>query len=113
MVINRVKRYSKEWRKKVSKSWFKKGAVSRNKGMPMSEETKRKLSEANRGKPSPNKGKKMSEKQRLWMAEAFKGEHRSPKTEFKIGQGAGDRNNAKKPGVGEKISKAKKGKPLL
>ena len=37
----------------------------------------------------------------------------SLKTEFKKGQGAGDKNNAKKPGVGEKISKAKKGKPHL
>jgi 5-methylcytosine-specific restriction endonuclease McrA len=113
MATNKVKRYSKEWRKKVSVGWFKKGAPSKNKGLHLSEDAKRKISEANKGRPSPNKGKKMSEKQRLWMAEAFKGEHRSPKTEFRKGQGIGDKNNAKKPGVGEKISKAKKGKPHL
>lgn len=111
MTVKRVKRYSKEWRKKVSSGWFTKGFIPWNKGIPMREESKKKLSQANKGKPSPNKGKKMSEKQRLWMAEAFEGEHRSPKTEFKNGQGAGNKNNAKKPGVGEKISKAKKGIP--
>lgn len=109
----RVKRYSKEWREKVSSGWFTKGFTPWNKGIPMREESKRKLSAVNKGRPSPNKGKKMSEKQRLWMVEAFKGEHRSPKTEFKRGQNAGNKNPAKKLGVGEKISKAKKGKPLF
>lgn len=108
-----VKRYSEEWREKVSKGWFKKETPSINKGLHLSEDVKRKISEANKGKPSPNKGKKMPEKQRLWMIEAFRGEHRSPKTEFKKGQNSGDKNPAKKPGVGKKISKAKKGKPHL
>ena len=72
----RVKRYSEEWKEKVSKGWFKKGSPSRNKGLHLSEDIKRKISEANKGRPSPNKGKKMSEKQRLWMIDAFKGQHR-------------------------------------
>lgn len=109
----RVRKYSKEWKERVRGGWFTKGFTPWNKGIPMREESKKKLSEANKGKPSPNKGKKMSEKQRLWMIEAFKGQHRSPETEFKKGQNSGDKNPAKKPGVGEKISKAKKGKPHL
>ncbi|MEK7664606.1 MAG: HNH endonuclease [Patescibacteria group bacterium] len=113
MTVKRVKKYSEEWRKKVSKGWFKKGTLSKNKGLHLSENTKRKISEANKGRPSPKKGKKMPEEQRLKMIGTLKGVHRSPKTEFKRGQGAGDKNNARKPGVGEKISKAKKGKPHL
>jgi len=106
-----VKRYSEEWRKKVSSGWFKKGATSRNKGVPMSEGAKRKSSEAHKGKTAWNKGKKMSEEQRIKMLGTLKGIHRSPNTEFRKGENVGDKNNAKKPGVGEKISKAKKGKP--
>ncbi len=108
-----VKRYSEEWRKKVSKGWFQKGITSRNKGVPMNEETKRKLSEAKKGKPSPKKGKKMSEEQRLKMIGILKGVHRSPKTEFKKGQFSGDKNPSKRLEVRRKISEAKKGKPLF
>ena len=43
-------RYSKEWRKKVSKSWFKKGLSPHNKGIPMSLNSKRKLSKSLKGK---------------------------------------------------------------
>jgi 5-methylcytosine-specific restriction endonuclease McrA len=109
----RVKRYSKKWKKKVSVGWFKKELAPWNKGIPLNKEWKRKLSEAKKGKTAWNKGRKMSEEQRIKMIGTLKGVHRSPKTEFKKGEGVGNKNNAKKPGVGEKISKAKKGKPHL
>jgi len=59
-----VKRYSEEWRKKVSKGWFKGGLISRNKGVPMSDEVKRKLSQSLKGRSAWNKGIKMSEEQK-------------------------------------------------
>ena len=45
-----------------------------NKGRRHSEETKKKIAEANKGKPSPNKGKHLSEETRKKMREAMKGE---------------------------------------
>ena len=53
---------SEEFKKKIS-------AANRRRG-PMSEETKRRISEARKGKPAHNKGKKMSEEQRKKMREA-------------------------------------------
>lgn len=43
------------------------------KGKPKSEETKKKIREAHKGKPSPNKGKKFSEEHKKKMREAHKG----------------------------------------
>lgn len=106
-----VIRYSKEWRKKVSKGWFKKGTVSRNKGVPMSIETKKKLSESHRGKPAWNKGLKMTVEQKNKLSKMFKGVHRSIKTEFKKGQFLGDKNPAKQLIIRKKISEAKIGIP--
>lgn len=61
---------------------YTKGHESHNKGKHLSEETKRKLSEANKGKPSfwkgkvgPTKGKKMSEEQKQKISNSHKGRH--------------------------------------
>lgn len=61
---------------------YTKGHESHNKGKHLSEETKRKLSEANKGKPSfwkgkvgPNKGKKMSEETKAKISNSHKGRH--------------------------------------
>ena len=43
------------------------------KGKPKSEETKKKIREAHKGKPGPNKGKKFSEETKKKMREAQKG----------------------------------------
>ena len=103
--------YSEKWRKKVSKGWFKKGIVPWSKGKKMSVETKRKLSKALKGRKAWNKGKEMPEKIKKKLSEISKGKHFSPKTEFKKGQNKGDKNPAKRAGIGKKISEAKKGKP--
>ncbi len=52
MSTKRVKRYSAEWKKKVSKGWFKKGTPSRNKGLHLSEDTK-KNQRSKQGKTEP------------------------------------------------------------
>lgn len=102
---------NEEWKKKVSKGWFKKDGVAWNKGVGMSEEAKRKLSEALKGRRPWNKGKKTPEEIKKKLSEFFKGKRRSPRTEFRKGQFNGDKNPAKKIEVREKISATKGGKP--
>ena len=109
--MKKTLRYSKEWRKKVSKGWFKKGLIPHNKGVPMSIVSKMKLSESLRGKKAWNKGVKMTEEQKEKLSKIFKGVHRSIKTEFKKGQFLGSKNPAKELSVREKIIKAKTGVP--
>ena len=46
-----------------------------NKGKKRSEETKRKMSEAQKGHQTWNKGKKMSEETKKKLSEAMKGRH--------------------------------------
>jgi len=105
------RKYSGEWREKVSQTWFQKGNIPWNKGKEMSAETKRKLSKALKGHEPWNKGKEMPEEIKKKLSEINKGKHLSPKTEFKRGQYKGDKNPAKKIEIRKKISKAKKGKP--
>lgn len=50
----------------------------------MSEETKRKMSEFRKGKPSPNKGKRMSEEQKRKMSEARKADWAKRKLQNKL-----------------------------
>lgn len=88
---------SEETRNKISKAKkgcpaWNKGKPSPLKGVPRSEETKKKLSIA-------NKGNKHSKESRLKMSLA------------KIGKMTGDFNPAKQPSVRKKISASKKGKP--
>ena len=59
------KHHSEETKKKMSDAH--KGKPSPNKGKPMSEETKKKLSESHKGKSAPNKGKPMTEEQKKKM----------------------------------------------
>lgn len=64
---------------------FIKGIPSWNKGIPHSEEAKRKNRLAHLGKQGYWKGKKLSKKHIEKMRIARKGEHTSPATEFKKG----------------------------
>ena len=57
---------SKETKKKMSDA---------KKGKPRSAETRKKLSEAQKGKPSPNKGKHFSEETKNKLSEAHKGKN--------------------------------------
>ncbi len=109
--INLGRRHSEDWRKKVSKGWFKKGSIPWSKGKEISIETKRKLSKALKGREAWNKGKEMPEETKKKLSKLLKGRRRSPKTEFKKGQHKGNKNPAKRIEIRRKISKAKKGKP--
>ena len=109
--MKKTLRYSKKWRKKVSRSWFRKGISPHNKGVPMSMEIKRKLSESLKGKKAWNKGIQMTAEQKEKLSKMFKGIHRSIKSEFKKGQFLGNKNPAKNLAIREKIHKAKIGVP--
>lgn len=67
-----------------------------NKGKHFSEEARKNMSEAHKGKPAHNKGKKMSEEQKKKLSEAQKGKHSKPHSEE----------------TKRKLSKAHKGKKL-
>jgi hypothetical protein len=64
---------SEKTRKKLSEA--NKGKNNPNYGKSLSEETRKKLSEANKGKNNPNYGKSLSEETRRKMSEARKGEN--------------------------------------
>jgi hypothetical protein len=57
-----------------------------NKGRTFSEESKRKMSEAKKGKSGPNKGKHFSEEHKRKISEAKKGKHRSEETRKKMSE---------------------------
>lgn len=62
---------------------FKKGEAPWNKGKKMSEETRRKMSEAHKGKSGPWKGKKFSEEHKKKLSEnhkGFTGKHHNEET---------------------------------
>lgn len=99
---------------------FKKGHVSCNKGKPLTEEHKRKISET-------KKGKKLSEEHKKKMSEGLKKIYKNKKQhsfekplpiEHKLKIAAtlkrkysGENNPSKRPAVRKKISEALKGKP--
>lgn len=67
---NKGKHFSEETKRKLSEAH--KGRVSNRKGCKLSDETKRKLSEAHKGKHY-NRGKHLSEEHKRKMSEALKG----------------------------------------
>ena len=78
-----------------------------------SEETKHKISEANKGKPKPhkghpawNKGKITSEEQKVKISTTMKGKHNSPDTEFKKGQKAWNKGKAHSEETRQKMKEA-------
>lgn len=70
---------SEQTRRKISES--NKGQVAWNKGIPRTEEERKKMSEAHKGKTSWNKGKKMSNEQKKKISASHKGKKRRPHSE--------------------------------
>jgi very-short-patch-repair endonuclease len=123
------------WRGKISESlkgnvpWNKgkkTGQIPHNKGVPMSDETKAKVSAAKKGTPrsqeardqaaAPNRGRKRTPEQRARMSAANKGRKPSPETVEKIAAARrGKPSNRKGATFSEesrrKLSEAKKGHP--
>jgi hypothetical protein len=60
------------------------GRIPWNKGIPLSEETKRKTSQAHMGKPPTFKGRKHSRESRRRQSFAHRGKHPSKQTRLKI-----------------------------
>lgn len=77
-------KHSEESKKKVSEA--NKGQIPWNKGKSPSEETKKKLSEANKGKSGYWTGKHHSEEHKKKISEALKGKHPSEETKKKISE---------------------------
>ena len=113
-----------ETRRKMSIS--RKGKPSPNKGVPMSEEQKKKLSESHKGKlhseetkkkmsisrkgrTSPNKGKTMSEETKKKISETQKGIQHSEETKKKISESL--KGKPKSEEHKKKLSESIKGKP--
>jgi hypothetical protein len=89
-----------------------------NKGMECAEETKQKISQANKGRPSPFKGKSiLSNTGRTHFKKGFaawnkgkKGIHLSPSTEFKKDQVAWNTGIPMRPDLKEKLIALSKGR---
>lgn len=92
------KKFTDEQRKKLSDA--KKGKPSSNKGVPLKEETKQKLREA-------NIGKKHSEESKKKMSEKRKGSKHSEETKRKMSNSAMGHETSEE--TRKKISEAKKG----
>lgn len=86
-------KHSEESKHKISE------ANKGKKRQPFSEETKRKLSEA-------NKGKIISEEQKEKISAAMKGKHTSPNTEFKKGQEAWNKGKKHSEETRQKMKEA-------
>ena len=95
-----------ETRKKISES--NKGRIAPNKGKPMSEEQKKKLSESLKGRIAPNKGKPMSEEQKRKLSEINKGKHHSDETKRKMSEKRKGRHHTEESK--KKMSESNKGK---
>ena len=80
------------------------GCTPWNKGIPRDEETKRKISEKNKGKTGWNKGKHMSEESKRKLSESKKGKP-SPRKGTKTGKPAWNR------GLQSPMKGKKRGKP--
>ena len=93
-------------------------SVASRKGIHLSEEHKRKISEAKKGKhtspnaefkkghPAWNKGKITSEEQKVKISTTMKGKHNSPDTEFKKGQKAWNKGKTHSEETRQKMKEA-------
>ena len=97
---------SEEFRRNLSEAF--KGKNNPQYGKPRSEETKRKLSEKKKGENNPNYGKSPSEETKRKQSEAKKGKSKSEETKRKMSEGKKGKSRSEE--TKRKLSKAKKGK---
>lgn len=97
--------HSEEARRKMSEA--KKGKPSAFKGKCHSEETKRKMSEARKGRPSNRKGVHLSDEIKMNMSEAHKGHTASEETRKKMSKAQKGKHMSED--AKRKISEANKG----
>ena len=95
--------FTEEWRRKISLA--KKGKT----GQTLSEETKRKISESLKGKTSPRKGEHISEETKRKISEAGKGRKVSEETRRKISEANKGRKHTEE--TKRRLSESHKGKP--
>ena len=94
-------KHSEETKRKISKSW--------DYDKHFTEETKKKMSEAHKGKPSWNKGKHHSDDTKKRISEANKGHSVTKETKRKISKANKGKHLSEE--AKRKISKVHKGKP--
>ena len=99
---------SEKTRKKLSEA--NKGKNNPNYGKSLSEETKRKMSEVHKGKNNPNYGKSLSEETRRKMSEAQKGKIRSEEHKRKNSEAHKGKTHSEE--TKKKLSEANIGKTL-
>lgn len=100
------KHLSEEHKRKISEA--NKGHTAWNKGIPCSEEAKKKISEANKGNLPWNTGKHHSEETRKKMSETRKGKHQSEETRKKKSEAM--KGKPKSEDHKKKLSERKKGR---
>lgn len=84
---NKGKKLSEEHKRKMSEA---------NKGKKLSKETRQKMSEAKKGKPSHLKGQKQSEETKRKISEALKGSKKSDETKKKMSKASKGRGKGRK-----------------
>lgn len=102
-----AKHHSEDTRRKISEA--KKGKVPWFKGKHHSEESRIKMSESKKGENNPNYGKHLSEDTRKKLSESLKGKVRSAETRRKMSESR--KGKQRSEDTRRKISESRKGKP--
>ena len=100
--------YIKELNTKVPYGYNMTDGGDGTSGCTVSEETKQKMSEAQKGKTAWNKGKKLSEEHKIKISKGKKGKHRSEETKQKISKGKKGKKLSEE--TKQKMSETHKGK---
>ena len=95
--IDSLNNLEKYWIKELDTFENGYNSTTGGEGYAVSEETKKKLSESNKGEKNPNYGKQFSEKTKKKMSESQKGKYVSDETKQKISETLKGRTGANNP----------------